>query len=98
MCALSRRLEIKFADPRAAPGRIDRLYCQCFRKVRNECQCANPATDHGGAVASFSEPEFGASTHNHLGHKTSGMVWTYAKIRDAQLVEAARNLKLRTGA
>lgn len=30
-----------------------------------------------------------------LGHKTSRMVWTYARIRDEQMVEAASHLWLR---
>lgn len=33
-----------------------------------------------------------------LGHKTSRMVWTYARIRDEQMVEAASRLKLRPAA
>ena len=31
-----------------------------------------------------------------LGHKTSAMVWTYAKIKDHQLIAAAQNLKIRS--
>jgi len=33
-----------------------------------------------------------------MGHKTSGMVWVYARIRDEQMHEAASYLKLRTAA
>ena len=31
-----------------------------------------------------------------MGHRTSDMVWTYARIRDEQMVEAAAKLKLRS--
>lgn len=31
-----------------------------------------------------------------MGHKTSRMVWTYARIRDEQMVEAASSLRLRS--
>jgi len=33
-----------------------------------------------------------------MGHKTSRMVWTYARIRDEQLMEAASGLRLRKDA
>lgn len=31
-----------------------------------------------------------------MGHRTSDMVWTYARIREEQMVEAAAKLKLRS--
>ena len=50
---------------------------------------------HTFAQCAIDSGEAPATVTKLLGHKTSGMVGTYAQIRERQLIDAARNLKLR---
>lgn len=50
---------------------------------------------HTFAQCAIDSGEAPATVTKLLGHKTSGMVWTYAQIRERQLIDTARNLKLR---
>ncbi len=50
---------------------------------------------HSFAQNAIDAGEAPATVSKLLGHKSSGMVWQYAEIKDRQLVEAARNLKVR---
>ena len=53
---------------------------------------------HSFAQAMIDSGEQAEVVTRLLGHKSSKMVWTYSRIRDERLVEAAQVLKLRKGA
>lgn len=57
--------------------------------------CTTYDLRHSFAQNAIDAGEAPATVSKLLGHKSSGMVWQYAEIKDRQLVEAARNLKVR---
>ncbi len=50
---------------------------------------------HTFAQCAIDAGEAPATETKLLGHKSSSMVWTYAQIRERDLIDAAHNLKVR---
>lgn len=83
--------------PNVFLSRLGRIYtAQGLRSISLAHLGVNPYDlRHTFAQCAIDAGEAPATVTKLLGHKSSGMVWTYAQIRDQHLIDAARNLKVR---
>jgi integrase len=63
--------------------------------LREHCGITPYALRHSYAQASIDQGTHPEIVTKMLGQKTSRMVWTYARIRDEQMIEAPSRLRLR---